>query len=59
LTNVKNGSIVLMHMNGEREATLTALGPVIGELRRRGYELVTVSTLMERVDGLGQKKTGM
>jgi len=59
LTNVKNGSIVLMHMNGEREATLTALGPVIGELRRRGYELVTVSALMEGTDGYEKKKTGM
>jgi peptidoglycan/xylan/chitin deacetylase (PgdA/CDA1 family) len=41
------GSIVLMHDGGgDRSQTVTALPAIIGNLKRRGYELVTVSRLL-------------
>lgn len=47
-TGVKNGSIIIMHANGRGRHTAEALPQIIGELRRRGFELVTVSTLLEQ-----------
>ena len=45
--HVRPGSIVLMHDGGgPRSGTVEALAPAIGVLRRRGYELVTVSELL-------------
>jgi peptidoglycan/xylan/chitin deacetylase (PgdA/CDA1 family) len=40
------GSIVVMHMNHKRLHTAEALPEIIVGLRKRGFELVTVSTLM-------------
>jgi peptidoglycan/xylan/chitin deacetylase (PgdA/CDA1 family) len=45
LSKVKNGDIVLMH-NG-LETTIASLGIIIPELRKRGFEFVTVSELLE------------
>jgi len=44
--NTKNGSIIIMHMNGRGWHTAAALPNVISYLRGQGYELVTVSELL-------------
>ena len=43
----KNGSIVIMHANGRGWHTAEALPQVIDHLRQRGFELVTVSQLLQ------------
>lgn len=43
----KNGSIFIMHANGRGWHTAEALPQVIDLLRRRGFELVTVSKLLQ------------
>jgi len=43
---VRNGSIVIMHMNGRGWHTAEALPTLIERLRARGYRLVTVSQLL-------------
>ena len=42
----KNGSIVVMHMNGRGWRTAEALPRIILRLRKKGYKLVTVSELL-------------
>lgn len=42
----KNGSIVVMHMNGRGWRTAEALPRIIHRLRKKGYKLVTVSELL-------------
>jgi peptidoglycan/xylan/chitin deacetylase (PgdA/CDA1 family) len=42
----RNGSIILMHMNGRGWHTAAALPGVIDELTRRGFALTTVSELI-------------
>ena len=44
----KNGSIVVMHINGNGRHTAEALPRIIKRLRKRGFELVTVSELLRR-----------
>ncbi len=46
LNRAAPGSIVVMHMNHKHLSTADALPEIISGLRKRGYELVTVSTLM-------------
>ncbi len=41
------GGIVVLHMNHKRFATAAALPGIIKGLRKRGFELVTVGTLLE------------
>ncbi|TDW81395.1 peptidoglycan/xylan/chitin deacetylase (PgdA/CDA1 family) [Kribbella sp. VKM Ac-2566] len=50
LDHVQNGSIVVLHMHGGDNAPYTAqaVGPIVRELRARGYELVTVTRLVSR-----------
>ncbi len=43
---VRNGSIIIMHMNGRGWHTAEALPQVIELLERRGFDLVTVSELL-------------
>lgn len=43
----RNGSIVIMHANGRGWHTAEALPQVIDLLRQRGFELVTVSQLLQ------------
>ena len=43
----KNGSIIIMHANGRGWHTAAALPQVIDLLRQRGFELVTVSKLLQ------------
>lgn len=50
LKQLKNGHIVLLHdAGGDRSATVKALPILISELKARGYELVTVSELLEGI----------
>ena len=44
---LENGSIILMHNNGEH--TAEALGLIIPALREKGYEFVKVSDLINAV----------
>ncbi|MEU4292712.1 polysaccharide deacetylase family protein [Kribbella sp. NPDC026596] len=48
LSNVRNGSIVVLHMHGGDNAPYTAeaVGPIVKALRACGYELVTVTQLL-------------
>jgi peptidoglycan-N-acetylglucosamine deacetylase len=46
-TGVRNGSIIIMHANGRGWQTAAALPDIIHTLRARGFELVTVSELLE------------
>ncbi|WP_327638289.1 polysaccharide deacetylase family protein [Kribbella sp. NBC_00482] len=50
LDHVQNGSIVVLHMHGGDNAPYTAqaVGPIVRELRARGYKLVTVTQLVSR-----------
>ena len=43
----QNGSIIILHMNGNGQQTAEALAYVIRSLRQRGFDLVTVSQLLE------------
>lgn len=43
----RNGSIILMHVNGWGRHTAEALTEVIKQLRQQGYTFVTVSRLLE------------
>lgn len=47
LRKASPGGIVVMHMNHKRFPTAEALPAVIKGLRKRGFELVTVGTLLE------------
>ncbi len=43
----RNGSIIIMHANGRGHHTAEALPGVLDELQRQGFELTTVSELLE------------
>lgn len=45
-SKAKNGSIIIMHMNGRGRHSAEALPAVIAELRAKGLKLVTVSELL-------------
>jgi peptidoglycan-N-acetylglucosamine deacetylase len=45
-SDARPGSIVLMHDGGDHPQTVRALPGVVERLERRGFELVTVSTLL-------------
>jgi peptidoglycan/xylan/chitin deacetylase (PgdA/CDA1 family) len=49
----RNGSIVVMHVNGRGWHTAEALPEIIARLRVRGFELVTVGELVDRLPGAG------
>jgi peptidoglycan/xylan/chitin deacetylase (PgdA/CDA1 family) len=51
LKNAKNGDIIIFHdCGGDRSQTLKALGPVIVGLKEQGFELVTVTQLLNKWD---------
>lgn len=51
LKNAKSGDIVIFHdCGGDRSQTIKALGPVIEGLKEKGFELVTVSQLLDKWD---------
>jgi peptidoglycan/xylan/chitin deacetylase (PgdA/CDA1 family) len=45
-SRARNGSIIIMHMNGRGWHTAEALPTIIARLRARGYALMTVSDLL-------------
>jgi peptidoglycan/xylan/chitin deacetylase (PgdA/CDA1 family) len=47
----RNGSILVMHANGRGRHTAEALPGMIEELRKRGFELTTVSDLLGNLAG--------
>jgi len=48
LNNVRNGDIILFHDHVEGSSqTVQALKTILPELKRRGYQMVTVSTLIQ------------
>ena len=51
LDNVKDGDIILLHDFEGNDATVEALKKVIPELKRRGFEFVTVPQLFDQVRG--------
>ena len=54
LAGVRQGSIILMHDGGgDRAGTAHSVSAVIEGLRRRGYELVTVSEMLRDASALG------
>lgn len=46
ITQARNGSIIVMHMNGRGWHTAEALPTVIAALQARGFQFVTVSQLL-------------
>lgn len=50
---VRNGSIIVMHVNGRGWKTAEALPEIIGALRRKGFSLVTVGEMMQGGRGAG------
>jgi peptidoglycan/xylan/chitin deacetylase (PgdA/CDA1 family) len=48
LQQVRNGSIVIMHINGRGWHTAEALPAIIAGLKERGFTLVTVSRLLRK-----------
>lgn len=45
---VKNGSIIIMHINGRGWHTAEALPKIIAKLRAKGFQFVTVSELLKK-----------
>ena len=50
-TGARNGAIVVMHMNGRGWKTAEALPDIIAELRRKGFDLVTVGEMLREGRG--------
>ncbi len=48
VNGARNGSIVVLHMNGANTSprTAQAIGPIVEHLRGQGYSLTTVSGLL-------------
>ncbi|MHB1651275.1 MAG: polysaccharide deacetylase family protein [Desulfitobacteriaceae bacterium] len=46
VNNVRPGEIILMHSNGDKQATAQALPEVIEGLREKGYRIVTLDVLL-------------
>ena len=51
LENVKDGDIILLHDFEGNDATVEALKTVIPELKKRGFEFVTVPELFDHIRG--------
>ena len=49
IDSVKNGSIIVMHINRRGWHTADALPDIIGELTARGFEFVTASQLLDEL----------
>ncbi len=50
LSEVSNGSILLLHDGGgNRSSTVAALPTIITNLRQRGYQFVTVQQMVDRL----------
>jgi peptidoglycan/xylan/chitin deacetylase (PgdA/CDA1 family) len=51
----RNGSIVVMHINGRGWHTAEALPAIISRLRERGFTFVTVSEMLENKSPAAQQ----
>ncbi|MGA9061179.1 MAG: polysaccharide deacetylase family protein [Terracidiphilus sp.] len=51
LTLTRNGSIIIMHVNGGGVWTAQALPDIVAGLRKRGFEFVTVGDLLKHAGG--------
>jgi peptidoglycan/xylan/chitin deacetylase (PgdA/CDA1 family) len=51
IERTRNGSIVVLHMNGRGWHTAEALPRIIYKLRKQGYKLMTVGTLLDALYG--------
>jgi peptidoglycan-N-acetylglucosamine deacetylase len=47
--NVRNGDIILMHSDDDKTETARAVPTIIKELKRRGFEIVDVATLLNTI----------
>lgn len=47
VSQVKNGSIIVMHVNGHGWHTAEALPEIIKKLRKKGFKFVTITELLE------------
>lgn len=47
LLNVRPGEIILMHSNGDKQATAEALPAIIEGLQAKGYKIVTLKELLQ------------
>lgn len=47
LNNVRPGEIILMHSNGDKQATADALPDIIEGLEKMGYNIVTLDSLLD------------
>jgi peptidoglycan/xylan/chitin deacetylase (PgdA/CDA1 family) len=56
MRRVRNGSIVIMHMNGRGWHTAEALPAIIAKLKAKGYAFVTVSDLLRAAGRRGQQR---
>lgn len=45
--NIRPGEIILMHCDGDKEATLAALPQIIKDLKGKGYKFVTLDKLLK------------
>jgi peptidoglycan/xylan/chitin deacetylase (PgdA/CDA1 family) len=55
---VKNGSIVVMHINRRGWHTAEALPQIISNLRKRGFQFVTVGDLLRDLDRANEPQPG-
>ncbi|HJV44644.1 MAG TPA: polysaccharide deacetylase family protein [Bacillota bacterium] len=57
LDNTRNGDIVLLHdHSGKRSQTVDAIAQIIPELKKRGYQFITVSELLRIKELEAEKK---
>ena len=54
VAGTRNGSIIVMHLNGRGWRTAEALPGIIADLRAKGFELVTVGEMLRRNDDDGR-----
>ncbi|OIK10525.1 hypothetical protein BIV60_20735 [Bacillus sp. MUM 116] len=48
LKNIRNGDIILMHSNEDKVQTAKALPHIIKELKRQGFDIVDLQTLLQQ-----------
>lgn len=59
IANVKNGDVILLHDFPGNDNTVQALGNIIQELRNRGFTLVTVTELFEKMGVSPEARNGI
>lgn len=59
MANVKNGDVILLHDFPGNDNTVQALGNIIRDLRGRGFTLVTVTELFEKLGSKPAARSGI